>query len=271
MKFSWLTDIHLNFLEISARAKFYDSVVSSNCEAVLISGDIAEAPSISEILKEMSDQIKRPIYFVLGNHDYYQGQVSLVRNEITALTKAEELLYWLPASGPQVLGDDILLLGQDGWADGRYGDYANSRVSLNDSRLIADLFQGKIAGKYPLLEKMQELADQDAEQLRHNLIHAIKQYHPKKPKKIIVLTHVPPFKEACVYEGKMSGDDYLPYFSSKATGDVLIKVARKNSDIEFLVLCGHTHSEAQYQPLDNLSVKVGKAEYYRPRKQVIIA
>jgi len=261
MKFAWLTDIHLNFLDVNARSEFYDSVIATHCDFVLITGDIAEAPSISDILEEMSNHIKRPIYFVLGNHDYYQGQISEVQQEMIALTQSEKHLFWMPSSGPQVLEKDTILLGQDGWADGRYGDYENSRVALNDSRLIADLFQEQIIGKYPLLEKMQALADQDAEQLRHNLIDSIKQYHPKK---LIVLTHVPPFKEACLYEGKMSGDEFLPFFSSKATGDVLIEAARDNPDSEFLVLCGHTHAKAEHQPLGNLTVKVGRAEYYHP-------
>lgn len=53
----------------------------------------------------------------------------------------------------------------------------------------------------------------------------------------------------------------LPYAKSKI---FLIRIAETNPAIEFLVLCGHTHSEAIYQPLNNLTVKVGKAEYYQP-------
>jgi len=41
----------------------------------------------------------------------------------------------------QKLDNNIFLIGQDGWADGRLGDYQSSRVVLNDSRMIADLFQ----------------------------------------------------------------------------------------------------------------------------------
>ena len=189
-----------------------------------------------------------------------------MREATTVLTETNEYLFWLPASGLQQLAEDVILLGQDGWADGRLGDYQNSRVSLNDSRMITDLFQAKILGKFQLLEVMQQLADIDAKLLRDNLEQAIKRH----PKKIIVLTHVPPFKEACLYEGKISGDDWLPYFSSKIMGDVLTQIAQENSSIEFLVLCGHTHSEAKYQPLANLTIEVGVAEYYEPVIQKII-
>jgi predicted phosphohydrolase len=266
MKLAWLTDIHLNFIDDTARQKFYQEIVSTQCDGVLISGDIAEAPSISDILKEMANHVKKPIYFILGNHDYYRGQVDHVHDEITKLTNTEQFLFWLPASGMQILDENTLLLGQDGWADGRYGDYVNSRVVLNDSRMISDLFQEKIMGKFQLLEKMQQLADADAKKLEDDLVLAVS----KNPKKIIVLTHVPPFKEACIHQGKISNDEWLPYFSSKVTGDVLMQVAMNNQAIEFLVLCGHTHNEGMYQPLNNLTVKVGQAEYYHPAIQEML-
>ncbi len=266
MKFAWLTDIHLNFIDDVARQKFYQEIIGTECDGVLISGDIAEASCLSDILNEMVVYINKPIYFVLGNHDYYRGQINEVRAAMTTLTKEHDKLFWLPASGMQKLDNDTILIGQDGWADGRLGDYQNSRVVLNDSRMIADLFREKILGKYQLLDKMQQLADADAMRLQNDLAQAIK-HHPKK---IIVLTHVPPFKEACLHQGKISGDDWLPYFSSKVIGDVLTKVAQENLGINFLVLCGHTHSEANFRSIDNLIIEVGKAEYYQPGIQKII-
>jgi predicted phosphohydrolase len=266
MKLAWLTDIHLNFIDDVARQKFYQTIIDTKCDGVLITGDIAEAPCVADILNEMENYINKPIYFVLGNHDYYRGKISEVRNAMTALTKANDKLFWLPVSGIQQLSNDIYLLGQDGWADGRLGDYQNSPVVLNDSRMIADLFQEKIFGKHQLLEKMQQLADADAVRLQSDLEQAINQ----NPKKIIILTHVPPFKEACLHKGEMSDDNWLPYFSSKIMGDVLTKIAHKNPKIEFLVLCGHTHSEAHVRYYDNLVIEVGKAEYYQPEIQKII-
>lgn len=67
-----------------------------------------------------------------------------VREAITQLTKTNSQLSWLPATGIITLNNTTILLGQDGWADGRLGDYQNSNVALNDSRMIADLFQARI-------------------------------------------------------------------------------------------------------------------------------
>ena len=266
MKLAWLTDIHLNFLDSTERKHFYKEIEKTHCDSILISGDIAEAPSLADILIEMADQIKKPIYFVLGNHDYYRGQINSVREAFRELSKTHEKLFWLPASGPQLLVNNTILLGQDGWADGRLGDYQNSRVALNDSRLIGDLFQQSLLGRSHLLKKMQDLADADALDLQSDLLQAIKQ----NPKMIIVLTHVPPFKEASQYNGQISDDDWLPYFSSKATGDVLMQIAQENPLIEFLVLGGHTHGEANYQAISNLNIRIGKAEYSQPEIQDLI-
>lgn len=267
MKLAWLTDIHLNFITTESRQKYYESILATDSDALLISGDIAEAPSLSDILNEMVGQIKKPIYFIVGNHDYYRGSVNEVRKELTELSTANANLFWLPASGMQQLPNNTILLGQDGWADGRLGDYQNSSVSLNDSLIIADLFQEKLLSRQHLLQKMQALADSDASALENDLNQAVKQ----QPQKIIILTHVPPFKEVSQHMGQMNDDNYLPYFSSKAIGDVLMSVAIVNSSIDFLVLCGHTHSDTEYQPRTNLIVKVGKAENYKPEIQEIIS
>lgn len=265
-KLIWLTDIHLNFLEEEERAIFYDEILKSKGDAVLITGDIAEAPTVVELLSEMAAHIKKPIYFVVGNHDYYRGKISEVREALTTLTQVHEQLFWLPASGIQALDHNTILLGQDAWADGRLGDYQNSRVTLNDSRLIADLHQATLLGKTPLLEKMQSLADIDARNLEIDLSKAL----ALNPQKIIVLTHVPPFQEVCLYNEQFTNDNWLPFFSSKATGDVLLRAATNSPAVEFVVLCGHTHSKANYKPLANLSVNAGQAEYYQPEIQKLI-
>lgn len=263
MNLIWLTDIHLNFLEKMERIIFYDQILIKEGDAVLITGDIAEAHSVIEILNEMVNFIKKPIYFVLGNHDYYGGNVQEVRHEVARLSQANSHLIWLGSSGIKFLNTTTILLGQDGWADGQLGDFQNSRVALNDSRLIQDLFQARLLGKHQLLEKMQQLADIDAFSLKKDLKEAVKQ----KPKQIIILTHVPPFKDACTYKGRISDDNWLPFFSSKAMGDMIVSIAKKNEDINFLVLCGHTHGKADVQILKNLRVLSGGAEYYQPEIQ----
>ena len=267
MKLAWVTDIHLNFLESAERKRFYQDIVATDSNAVIITGDIAEAPTVSEMFEEMLRHIAKPIYFVLGNHDYYKSNVVNVRKTIAQLSQENALINWLPEVGLVQLTQNTLLVGEDCWADGRLGNYADSRVILNDSHMIQELIEARIVGKFQLLDAMQKLADTDAARLKKNLKLAIQQHSPKK---IIVLVHVPPFRESCMHNGKISNDDYLPFFSSKTTGDALLETAKANPKIDFLVLCGHTHSTSYYKPLDNLTVKAGASDYGKPVIQEII-
>lgn len=59
---------------------------------------------------------------------------------------------------------------------------------------------------------------------------------------------------------KINNDDWLPYFASKATGEVLNDICTAYPDINFLVLCGHTHGKAKYSPCSNLLVEAAGIE-----------
>jgi predicted phosphodiesterase len=61
MKIAWLTDIHLNFLDTGTRSHFYNRVMKSDADKILITGDIAEAKDVCELLKEFSQHTNKPI------------------------------------------------------------------------------------------------------------------------------------------------------------------------------------------------------------------
>jgi hypothetical protein len=54
MKIAWLTDIHLNFLKANARMQFYERIMETDVRSILITGDIAEAKDVCELLQEIS-------------------------------------------------------------------------------------------------------------------------------------------------------------------------------------------------------------------------
>src|SRR5437773_11884540 len=100
----------------------------------------------------------------------------------------------------------------DGWSDGRYGNYDTSPVVINDYLLIRELSR---IDPEERLRRLNELGDADA-RLLGTTIRAALHGH----KAVVVLTHAPAFAEAAWQEGNQSGDDWLPHFSSKASGDV---------------------------------------------------
>lgn len=263
MRYTWITDIHLNFLGESRRAEFYAKLAHDKSNIILLSGDIAEAPSVCRLLDEMALQVKKKIYYVLGNHDYYRGSIAEIRHDVHKLSISRRNLIFLTMSPSTNLSPDTFLLGVDGWADAQYGDYDNSKVALNDQFLIEDLKAAWCKGRPALKQKMIDMASHDTEQLLFKLKSTVKH----KPKRILIVTHIPPFRETCLHEGMISDDNFLPFFGNKTMGDMLLQFAERNKKIKLAVLCGHTHSKAQYFPLLNLSVYAGHAEYHHPDSQ----
>lgn len=261
-RLAWATDVHLNFLAANGLGAFSQALAQQEADAVVITGDIAEAPSLERLLAMLAADVKTPIYFVLGNHDYYRSSIPAVREAARELSKQSPWLGWLPALGVVELHRDVALVGVDGWSDGRLGDYTRSPVMLNDYLLIAEL-AGLTKGER--LDRLHELGDQEAEALRAPLAEALKKY-----KRVIVATHVPPFKEACWHEGKISNDDWLPHFTCRAVGEVLREAALAHPDRKIRVLCGHTHGAGSAEILPNLKVMTGAAEYGEPRVQGVI-
>ena len=86
----------------------------------------------------------------------------------------------------------------------------------------------------------------------------------------MVLTHVPPFREACWHEGRISDDNWLPHFTCKAVGDALLEAMAAAPDHRMTVLCGHTHGGGEAQVLPNLRVLTGDARYGQPVIQRIL-
>ena len=261
MRLAWLTDIHLNFLDEVERQRFWETA-SEQADAFAITGDIAESPSIIDCLKEMEAILRKPVYFVLGNHDFYRGSIAETRDEVTRLAEQSEFLVYMTAATVVELSPRTALIGHDGWADARLGDFHSSDVFLNDYVAIKELrkWKGEFGIDKPALEEaLQRLGDEAAHHFQDVLQEAAA-YHSS----VIALTHVPPFKEAAWYDGRHSDDNWLPHFACKATGDALRSVMACQPQSRLLALCGHTHGQGEVQIAENLQVLTGKAEYGHP-------
>jgi 3',5'-cyclic AMP phosphodiesterase CpdA len=259
---TWVTDIHLNFISMAKVEAFCDSIVSERPDAVLVGGDIGEAHDFADYLRVLADRLERPIYFVLGNHDFYFGSIANVRSAAAELTRQSEWLRYLPCCGVVELTESTCLIGHDAWGDGRIGDYAGSQVMMNDYRLIEELTGLDRATR---LRKLNALGDEAADYLGRLLPDALARY-----RNVLTLLHVPPFKEACWHEGRISDDDWLPHFTCKAVGDLLRNAMSARPDCKMRVLCGHTHGAGEARILPNLYVKTGAAEYGRPSLQELM-
>ncbi|MGH7194395.1 MAG: metallophosphoesterase family protein, partial [Candidatus Saccharimonadales bacterium] len=233
----WLTDIHLNFLKAAGVEAFLRQVADASPAVLLIGGDIGEAPDVVGRLRVIGERFDCPIYFVLGNHDYYFGSIRRVRTEVEELCREQTNLAFLTTAGVCELAPGVGLLGHDGWADARLGDYERSLVMMNDYRLIEELAGVAKRERWPLLR---EMGDAAAAHVDRWLPEALARYD-----RVFFLTHVPPLREACWYQGQISNDEWLPHFTCLAVGQTLLKIMRDYPERRLTVLCGHTHSSGQ--------------------------
>jgi 3',5'-cyclic-AMP phosphodiesterase len=258
-RIAWLTDIHLEFVSIEAALDFIDQIAASSLDVVLIGGDTGTVRNLGFFLRAFNERIGRPIFFVLGNHDFYHGSLEQIHTLAEEISESSQWLRWLTTQGIVEITNSTCLLGHDSWADGRLGNGSNSQVELNDYSLIKEFVGLPRQERY---RKMGDLGDIAAKHIRLWLPLACASYQ-----NILLLTHVPPFREACWHEGSISDDEFLPHFTCKTAGDTLRAIMHQNPNADLTVLCGHTHGHGEVDILPNLHVKTGGAEYGQPKIQ----
>ena len=272
--YAWATDIHLDHLRSEDAIKvFAEKLIEKNPTGVILTGDLSSAKRLVYHLSILETVVARPIYFVLGNHDYYESRIEEVRKTMKELVGMSSYLKYMSHVPYVSLTNSTGLVGHDGWYDALYGDVLRSRFGMSDWQYIGDFYE---AGSYNRNESPQYKMDKIipvARKLAHegvtHMMNGIKKaskYH----KNIIVATHVPPFEQAHIFEGAQGSPDTQPWFTSKMCGDMLLDAARTYSNINFTVLCGHTHGEFVGKILPNLIVRVGGTDYGNPVVQDII-
>jgi hypothetical protein len=183
----------------------------------------------------------------LGNHDFYFGSLAQVRSGVTQLCRAEPDLRYLTNESWMALTDRTAA---------REGDYLHSYVMMNDYKLIAELAPYNKVERWSLLKS---LGDRAADHIREHLPEAL-----AAREDVLLVTHVPPFRAACWYDGQISDDEWSPHFTCQAMGQAILEIMARCPERRLTVLCGHTHGGGQAQPLPNVVVHTGGALYGQP-------
>ncbi len=255
----WLTDLHLDANKSSLLHQFLDLVKNEKAEGVLIGGDISNGITSLTHLRYFAKYIDKPIYFVLGNHDYYHSSIANIRNLAGKLHLEFPNIHYLTTEGIAQCTQTIAIIGHDGWADGRAGNFLTSDIMLHDYLLIEELTNLTSEER---LKKLNHLGMEAAQYLRERLLEAFKTYE-----KAILLTHTPPFRQACLYKGKACDDNWAPHFVCQTLGEYLIEIAQAHPQKDILVLSGHSHNSSDIQILPNLRILVGHSELGTPSIQ----
>ena len=255
--FIWATDTHLDFLDDDEKVASWieQNLASKEGEAVLLTGDISLGPHVVRHLRMIKAGTNKKVFFVLGNHDYWDTSFAQLRLDIVHPDLVNDGIVWLGGADYVPFGESIAVVGHDGWYDALNGNAKKSRLMMNDWFRIEEFKNLK-----ELILTCRKLAAEGVAHIEQSCTKAIADGR----KKIILMTHFPPFVEACFYMGQRTKDDALPWYSSRLMGEALIALSEKNPEITFTVLCGHTHSFVDISPRPNLRVIVGNSSYGSP-------
>lgn len=278
VKLAWATDIHLDFITNPEQpvpsAKnldvFCKSLLQGKPDAIFLTGDISLSKHLRDHLFALEARIPLPIYFVLGNHDFWLGKIEEVRKQMNQVTLQSDRLKYLSAMPYVALSNETVMVGHDGWYDGFNGNPYASGLQMNDWYRISDFVEAGAVNRqtgFLNLELVLSVARNQAVLAAKHITFGIKSaISQRKPKKIIVVTHVPPFTGA-LHRAPADPQALYPWYSSKTMGDMLLTAAKANPNITFEIFSGHVHAKHEEQITPNLLFRSGGAEYGSPTLQ----
>jgi predicted phosphohydrolase len=264
-----LTDLHLSSTDEISRKILYDNIKQLKPLIIFITGDISNSVTMKQCLQDliMNIDIETSVFYVLGNHDYYYSSVDDVINDLTLQYHKNyfftELLVCKPMWVKEIFIHNNLIIGVNNFPDGRCGDLEKSKISINDYAYIKDY----VVDDYK--EVMKRLGKISADQLDSRL----NDYDLYLYDNIIILMHTPPFRGAALHNGMMTMGGYEPHMVNISCGEVLEYHASKseNKNTNFVVLCGHTHTQSVYEHLQNLIVYTGGSYVGHPNISGVIS
>lgn len=218
MKLQILSDLHLTVAAMD--------VPRTDADVVVLAGDIARPAQAIE----WALGFEQPVVYVPGNHEYYGGSLSAVRDELQRLT-AGTRIHVLDEAEVRLAG--VRFLGATLWTDFLLFDDAQRRdASIAAAlRMVADFSRITIDGAAPFTpEHSRALCGRAAQWLDERLA-------PADPSPAVVVTHHAPSMHSV--DPKYADSVLNPAFVSNL--DAL--VARSSVP---LWIHGHTHYPVDY-------------------------
>jgi len=253
----WLTDLHLDRVSPENQRRLLDRLAASESGILVISGDISSARHLKRHLLQLAAACApRPVYFALGNHDFHGSGFDEVEQGVAELCRSHANLHHLDGRGIIPISRGTCLVGYRGWADARAGYGARTVVDSRDRTQIRD-FHGLSPSES--LRKMRELGAESARMIRRTLPLALSRF-----RHVVILSHVPPFPESVIYDGKTCAPTHLPHFCNLSAGLAIRAITSAYPQRRVTVLSGHSHSQSVTRILPNLTARVGHARPGRP-------
>lgn len=262
-KYLWITDPHFNFSSPEQNKKFLEHVKGYNPAGIFLTGDISTGRELSSHLKLILGILDCPIYFVLGNHDYYRSSFAHIDYEMSYLSKRHGNLHYLNNEDPISLSEKVAVIGHNGWYDAGWRTPVFPFVFWADWYFIHDFrFHDSNADRMSLMKYKAEVA---TENLKIKLEKSLKTHHTT-----YLLTHFPPWPEKIDKWGGLVETFWKPYNSCKVAADMISSVMKKHPDQKLIILAGHTHRQRYENISHNIELRVGAGSHKKSQVQDVI-
>lgn len=257
-RLAWVTDPHFDHASVGAITAHVASLHGEAPDAVLVTGDFATAASLPRWLRAYRRMVECPVYFILGNHDFWGGSVAEGREAALRAASGLEGLTYLTRAEPVTLTPGVALVGHDGWYDARAGRWQEARFRMQDWELVAE-YAGK-GSHADVVSASRALADAGREELVPKVAAAARGHAT-----VLVATHVPPWPRAVGTGRHPDGLWIAPWYVAQGLGEDLERVAAAHPAVEFRVFAGHDHARRPGMTIaPNLTCHVGRARYGHP-------
>lgn len=260
-KYIWLTDTHFNFLESYKIIEFFLELKFQDPDGIFLTGDISNGPNVCKHLHWLQRIVDKPIYFVLGNHDYYRSSFQMVEQSVSELVNSNHDLHYMNVENYISLNQDTALIGHNGWYDAKWHDPLLPVVFLADWYFIDDFKLGQ--GNEGRMQIMRDRAAVAAQSIGKNLVSALREHST-----VYLLTHFPPWP---YYQYGIMDNFWKPFNSSKIIAETIEDIMKHLPHKKLIVLAGHTHEARYTKVAHNIELHVAKAELKKSSIGNIIA
>lgn len=228
MKVQILSDLHLE----GARAPFLENFEPTG-DVLILAGDVTNAKSM-DLLKTYFSDIKIPIVYILGNHEYYGGSYyDSPKNYAEYLKDNVPNITLLNDSFVDIQG--VRFLGSTYWSN------ISPLEEYDTDRYISDFksYYNRDQELHPLVAGLTVNKHREAHLNSTGFLkHAMSEARDKGIEKTVIVTHFPPSYRAQEERFKLSG--LSSYFYNN--DDDLVELLNPS-----LWVYGHTHGNLRFK------------------------
>jgi 3',5'-cyclic AMP phosphodiesterase CpdA len=263
MKIAWASDLHWDRANEENRERFLSEFRECGADAAVITGDIATSHDLTDVLGLLARTFQpRPIYFTLGNHDYFGSWIRSVDRRVIEMCRDTNLYPLGYDEKPIRLASDCALIGHHGWGDGM-ADFGRWYLPpIRDFDAIGDFRKKPLRKKFDLIK---HLGEESARYFTRSLRQAL-----RSCSRVFVATHVPPFTNALRSRRPDRNGDLRPHFCNFAAGRAINSLAYAHPNKRIWVLAGHTHTPFSDIMISKLRIETAQVTIGSPSIQRIV-